>query len=250
MLIHASRFSAQSLSVPSSRPACSPRARRVVPEGPTRGGGAGRARRVVKRDLSAQPHSIPARGALTLTYFAWLARQSSSPRFWDPRPQARIGFKPLFGSQNNDDHFVDEKRHHNLEPVVRAQRLVGFCHQNESGRNKPSFPWMGDGGVFAAASFGPPTPTFWLEAGPEVFACTRREGRVFNVGLNPPCTPRARGSLLLCIRPPSFWSGRRPPRSPPSKKISLIPTAEPGRSCPTAGVDVRRLLTFDGWSSG
>lgn len=62
LILHASRFSAQSLSVPSSRPACSPRARRVVPEGPTRGGGAGRARRVVKRDLSAQPHSIPARG--------------------------------------------------------------------------------------------------------------------------------------------------------------------------------------------
>lgn len=56
--------------------------------------------------------------------------------------------------------------------------------------------------------------------------------------------------LLLCIRPPSFWSGRRPPRSPPSEKTSLIPTAEPGRSCPTAGVDVRRLLTLDGWSSG
>lgn len=107
--------------------------------------------------------------------------------------QARTGFQPVFGSPNPRRPFRQrEPQPRSERVVVQAQRLVGFCHQNESGRNKPSIPWKGDGGVFAAASFGPPTPTFWLEAGPEFFACTQREGegRVLNVGVNPPCTPR------------------------------------------------------------
>lgn len=190
----------------------------MVPEGPTRGGGAGRARRVVKRDLECPATLHSGAGALTLTYFAWLARQSSSPRFWDPR--LGLGSNLSLAPRIHDDHRLRPRCDHNLA-AGRASPAPGWVlSSEESGRNKPSIPWMGargDGGVFAAASFGPPTPTFWLEAGPEVFACTEGEGRVFNVGLNPPCTPRAGGSLLAALHPPAVILVRAPPSTLPAE---------------------------------
>jgi len=194
---YASRFSAQ--------------APRVVPGRSTRGGGAGL---VVKRDL-VPSHTAFRRGGsdsdVHSRYFAWLARQSSSPRFahvvWNPRLGLDFFWLPPLHQRPkpNYDHFSDEKRDHNLKDGRASPAPGGWAlSSEESGRNKPSIPWMGDGGVFAAASFGPPTPTFWLEAGPEVFACTERGACV---QCWPHETRRARlglGSLLLCICPPSF----------------------------------------------
>jgi hypothetical protein len=170
----------------------------------------GRRRAGCQTGLGAQPHSHSGAGALTLTYtvhsisHGWHVspvHRGSSMSFGTQGSdwvQTRLWLPPLHQRPKpnddhfDDDHFGDEKRDHNLKDGRASPAPGGWAlSSEESGRNKPSIPWMGDGGVFAAASFGPPTPTFWLEAGPEVFACTEREGRVFNVGLNPPCTPRA-----------------------------------------------------------